>query len=231
VPDKERRDDRQVQRVMVQTQEEITRVKNRIRKFFDVKGYSESFPAGPWSDRQYAQVRTTELPEALRIALDVYYEMLDKFEELHRKLHKELMRIAKKARYAEAVRIISSIPGIGTLTAIRLVLEWGEDIGTRFESGKSLACFSGLTQSEYSTGERVHRGRITGHGRGYIRSWLIQCSWMCIKRDPVMLEAFQRISKNTASKKKAIVAIARKMVVRLWTCLHTRTEYAIGTIS
>ena len=45
-----------------------------------------------------------------------------------------------------------------------------------------------------------------------------------------MLEAYQRLVKNTASKKKAIVAIARKMVVRLWTCLHVKTEYVIGVV-
>lgn len=230
VPDKERREDRQVSRVMIQVQKEITRVKNRIRKFFDANGYAETFAAGDWTEAQYAQARAMELPPMLKMTLDTYFGMLDKFKELLRQLHKEVMAMAKKPRYASAVRIVDSIAGIGKLTAIRLILEWGEDLGTRFYSGKSLACFSGLTQSEYSTGERIRKGQITGQGRGYIRSWLIQCSWMCIKRDPVMLEAYQRIAKNTASKKKAIVAIARKMVVRLWTCVHTKTEYAIGVV-
>ena len=230
VPDKERREDRQVNRAMIQVQGEITRVKNRIRKFFDANGYAEAFPAGEWGEPQYARVRTMELPPALKLTLDTYFSMLDKFKELRKNLHKEIMAMAKKDRYAEAVRIIKSIAGVGKLTAIRLVLEWGEDMGTRFASGGSLACFSGLTQCEYSTGERIHKGRITRQGRGYIRSWLIQCSWLCIKRDPAMLEAYQRIARNTSSKKKAIVAIARKLVVRLWTCLHTKTEYAIGVV-
>jgi len=230
VPDKERREDRQVNRAMLQVQGEITRVKNRIRKFFDANGYAETFAAGEWNERQYDEVRTMELPPALKVTLDAYFSMLDKFKELRKILHKEIMAIAKKERYAEAVRIIKSIAGVGKLTAIRLILEWGEDMGTRFKSGGSLACFSGLTQSEYSTGERIRKSRITHQGRGYIRAWLIQCAWICIKRDPAMLAAYQRIAKNTASKKKAIVAIARKLVVRLWTCLHTKTEYAIGVI-
>ncbi|HEX2958966.1 MAG TPA: transposase [Chitinispirillaceae bacterium] len=44
-----------------------------------------------------------------------------------------------------------------TYAAIRLVLEWGDHLGTRFHSGAALACFSGLTQSEYSTGETVRK--------------------------------------------------------------------------
>lgn len=230
VPDKERRDDRQISRAMIQIQGEITRVKNRIRKFFDLNGYAESFIAGAWTELHYTQARNMQLPPALKITLDAYFEMLDKFKELRKRLNKELMLMSKKQRYQEAVRILSSVAGVGKLTAIRLILEWGEDMGERFGSGKSLACFSGLTQSEYSTGDRICKGRITGQGRGYIRAWLIQCSWMCIKRDPAMLVAFQRIAKNTASKKKAIVAIARKLVVRMWTCLHTNTEYVVAVV-
>jgi transposase len=230
VPDRERREDRQISRAMIQVQGEITRVKNRIRKFFDANGYSEAFAAGDWSEKQYTEARSVEVSGALRITLDAYFEMLDKFKELRKRLHKDVMALCKKDRYREAVRIVKSVAGVGKLTAIRLILEWGEDIGQRFSSGKSLACFAGLTQSEYSTGERIRKGRITGQGRGYIRAWMVQCAWMCIKRDPAMLEAYQRIAKNAASKKKAIVAIARKMVVRIWTCLHLKTEYEIGVV-
>jgi transposase len=230
VPDRERREDRQISRAMIQVQGEITRVKNRIRKFFDANGYAETFAAGEWSEKQYTEARILDLSPALRITLDAYFEMLDKFKELRKRLHKEVMALCKKDRYTGAVRIINSVAGVGKLTAIRLILEWGEDIGQRFASGKSLACFAGLTQSEYSTGERIRKGRITGQGRGYIRAWMVQCAWMCIKRDPAMLEAYQRIAKNAASKKKAIVAIARKMVVRIWTCLHLKTDYVIGVV-
>jgi len=53
VPDKERREDRQVSRAMIQVQGEIIRVKNRIRKFFDANGYAETFAAGAWFCRLF----------------------------------------------------------------------------------------------------------------------------------------------------------------------------------
>ena len=140
------------------------------------------------------------------------------------------MALTKKDRYKDVANIICSVAGIGKLTAIRLVLEWGEDMGERFRAGSALASFSGLTQSEYSTGDIVRKGRITGQSRACIRGWLIQCAWICIKRDPAMLSAFNRISKNTSNKKKAIVAIARKLVVRIWTCVHRKQEYVIGVL-
>jgi transposase len=230
VPDIELREDRQLCRAMVQVQGEITRTKNRIRKFFDFHGYAEVFAAGAWNEKQYKEARDVPLSEPLKLTLQYYFEFLDKLKEIRKKLHRNIMALCKKERYKESVRIISSIAGVGKLTAIRLVLEWGDTIATRFRSGNSLACFAGLTQSEYSTGDTVHRGRITGQGRGYIRASLVQCAWMNIKRDPAMLKAFNRIAKNTGSKKKAIVAIARKLVVRMWTCLHLNTEYVVGVL-
>jgi transposase len=230
VPDPERREDRQLSRLLVQVQNELISTKNRIRKFFDFNGYAEVFPAGRWTEKDYAEARSTQLPESLKIALDSYFELLDKIKEIRKKLHVQVMALTKKDRYKNVVRIINSVSGVGKLTAIRLVLEWGDDMAERFKSGKSLAGFSGLTQSEYSTGESIRKGRITRQGRGYIRAWLVQCAWVCIKKDPAMLEAYNRISGNTGSKKKAIVAIARKIVVRIWTCLSTNTEYCIGVI-
>lgn len=230
VPDPERRADRQINRTLIQMQEELIRTKNRIRKFFDCNGYAEVFPAGEWTEKNYEEARVAQLPESLKVALDCYFDLLDKIKEIRKELHVQVMALAKKDRYKDAVRIINSVAGVGKLTAIRLVLEWGEDMAVRFKTGKSLAGFSGLTQSEYSTGESIRKGRITGQGRGCIRAWLVQCAWVCIKKDPAMMESYKRISVNTGSKKKAIVAIARKLVVRIWTCLSTNTEYCVGVI-
>jgi transposase len=231
IPDIERREDRQISRMLIQVQKEITREKNRIRKFFDNNGYAETFKAGAWSEQDYQIAREFELSPALKLVLNSYFEILDKLKTVQKELHKQVMVLCKKDRYKDIVNRINSTAGVGKLTAIRLVLEWGDDLGTRFRSGNALASFSGLTQSEYSTGDTIRKGRITKQGRGYIRAWLIQCSWVCIKKDPAMLSAFNRLATNTASKKKAIVAIARKLVVRIWTCVNKNVDYCIGVIS
>jgi len=112
------------------------------------------------------------------------------------------------ARYSQTYQHFKSVPGIGWLTAIRLVLEWSEDL-SRFSSGKALSSYLGLTASEYSRGQTVRRGRITRQGHSSVRAWLIQCSWIAIRKDPVLLKKFQDVRKNTGSRKKAIVAVAR----------------------
>jgi transposase len=172
----------------------------------------------------------TELEGALGISLTIYKEQLKHLMEFKLRLKRELLKLSKKQRYATTFKIFESAPGIGWLTAIRLVLEWGEDL-THFKSGKHLSSFIGLTSSEYSTGETVRKGRITGQGHTFVRSWLIQCAWTAVKRDSVLLEKFTRVWRNSGSKKKAIVAVARKLSVRLWRCAISKEPYVNGLVA
>jgi transposase len=103
----------------------------------------------------------------------------------------------------------------------------GEDL-RRFTSGKKIAGFVGLTPSEYSTGETTWKGCITGMGPGFIRATLIENSWIAIRKDPILLGKFMRIWRGTGSKKKAIVAVARMLIVRLRACIVSGTPYVIG---
>ena len=155
--------------------------------------------------------------------------MLEKLLLLKKELLTELEVLSQKERYKFGVAKKKSSPGIGWQTAIRLTLEWGDM--SRFPTGKHIASFTGLTSSEYSTGDTVRRGRITGQSSGLVRSWLIECSWRAIRKDPVMLDKFRRVWRNSGSKKKAIVAVARKLAVRMW-ALETKNEmYVIGVVS
>ncbi|KMQ49464.1 Transposase [Chitinispirillum alkaliphilum] len=108
VPDSERRSDRTISRSLTQLQKEITRMKNRIRKFFDANGYAEIFPAGAWSEKDYRTARELELPTSLMIAVESYWEILDKYVQVKKRLLKQMNNLAKKERYAKAVSIIQS---------------------------------------------------------------------------------------------------------------------------
>jgi len=213
VPDKERREDRQISRILEQIQRDINRTKNRIRRFLDFHGLNGSMPCGRWNRSDYNRLHSLKLNKILRISLNSYLKLLSELESIRSNLMLELKELCKKERYQKAVESKQSCPGIGWLTAIRLTLEWGEM--SRFKTGKHIASFTGLTSSEYSTGETIRKGRITGQSSKSVRAWLIQCAWTSIKRDPVLLEKFRNVWKNSGSKKKAIVAVARKLAVRM----------------
>lgn len=230
VPDKERREDRQISRTLVGIGKDVKRVRNRIRKFFDFHGLSAELPESAWSCSFKRRIREMTLSEPLRLSLDVMLDELEHLLDARKRLSKTLKELSAKNKYARTFEIFKSAPGIGWLTAIRLVLEWGEDL-SRFGSAESAACFSGFTQTEYSTGDRIRKGCIAKNSAPHVREWLIQCGWTSIKRDPVLLEKYQRVLTNTGSGKKAIVAVVRKLVGRLWTCATNDIEYCIGVVN
>lgn len=229
VPDKERREDRQISRTLIAVQKDIVAAKNRIRKFFQFHGIETNISDQNWTKAFFIDLKNIELSAPLRFTLDIMIEQLEKLCEMKRRLCQALKELTKKQRYTKACQIIKSMPGIGEFTAIRLVLEWGEDL-SRFTRSNQIAAFVGLVCSEYSTGETVRRGRITGQGRSFVRAWLIECAWKAIRKDQVLLDKFNRVWKNSGSKKKAIVAVARMMVVRLRTCVLTESQYVIGVV-
>ena len=228
VPDRERREDRQISRTLWGIQKDITRTRNRIRKFLDFNGIEVPFPER-WGKEEFEALRQLPLGDSLKKSLMTLVTLLEQLWAHRESLQEALHALCSKERYKKPFRIAMSLPGIGWFTAIRLVLELGEDL-SRFTSGKKIASFVGLTCSEYSTGETERKGRITGMGSGLIRATLVECSWMAIRKDPVLLAKFTRIWKGKGSKKKAIVAVARMLIVRLRACLISGTPYAIGTV-
>jgi len=228
VPDKERREDRQISRSLQQIERDIKRTKNRIRKFLDFHGLNEGFRAGAWTSSDYRRVQSLSLGRSLDISLKAMLRILSELESVRDQLKRELKALCEKNRYKHSVQLKQSCPGIGWLTAIQLTLEWGDM--SRFSSGKKIAAFTGLTASEYSSGEKIRRGRITGQSSKHVRSWLIQCAWRAIRIDPVLLGKFRAVWKNTGSKKKAIVAVARKIAVRLRAIEVSQIPYAVAVL-
>lgn len=230
IPDRERREDRQINRTLQGLQKDMVRIQNRIRKLFDMHGVGEDLPAGNWNVGHYQEARIRELPPSLDLVRNTLFHTLDQYQASAKKLLAKLRELSRNKRYGNAVSLLSSCPGVGWLTAIRIVLEWGED-WSRFKSSRSIGCYSGLICSDYTTGEHERKGRITGDSNPHVRSWLIQCAWTSIRKDPVMLDKYQRVYKSSGSKKKAIVAVAHKLVVRMRALLLHREPYCIGLVA
>lgn len=232
VPDKELREDRQISRTYGQVQADIKRVRNRIRRMLEFHGLDNGLPAGRWGQAMYAWVRRqlaeTKMSDSLRFSFEVMFRELEDLQQLKKELLLQLRRLAGSDRYKEGVELLKSAPGIGMLTAIRLALEWGDM--SRFKRKEEFASFLGLVPSDYSSGDQERQGHITKQGNRGPRSWLIECSWVAIRFDPVLLEKFRRVFRACGSKKKAIVAVARKLALRLRAVLLSREPYVVGVI-
>jgi hypothetical protein len=82
----------------------------------------------------------------------------------------------------------------------------------------------------FTNGSVELRGHITKQGNRSVRKWLMESSWVAIRHDPVLLDKFRRVLSHCGSKKKAIVAVARKLALRLRRLLLSGEPYVVGVL-
>lgn len=232
VPDKQLREDRQISRLYGQIQSTIVMVKNRIRRTLEFHGIDKHFPPGVWKESQYKtlgeKLSKLKLSESLMFCLRLLLSELKQLRQHKAQIVKALRGLAKGNRYRDQVKVIDSVPGIGVQTAIRLALEWGDV--RRFKRKEQFSSFLGLIPGEYSSGEQERKGHITKQGNRSVRRWLVESSWICIRKDPVMLGKYKAVAHNTGSGKKAIVAVARKLALRIRSLLIMNQPYLVGVV-
>ncbi|HEX9438969.1 MAG TPA: transposase, partial [Roseiflexaceae bacterium] len=125
--------------------------------------------------------------------------------------------------WEEAVALWDEIPGIGPRIAEQLVAEIGTDM-TRFASGAHLASWAKLCPgNRQSAGKRLS-GK-TGQGNRWLRSALIQAAHAAVKVKDSYLGAFYRRLVSRQGVKKAIVAVAHKLLIIAYTLLSKREHY------
>ena len=123
-------------------------------------------------------------------------------------LDKKLREQAFKDSFEETYR---SIPGVGKISSRILSTELGDM--SQFANERALFSYTGLTPMEFSSGDSRRLGSISKQGNSHIRGVLIECAWVSLRKDKELRKVFEGIA-SRAGKKRAIVAIARKLVGR-----------------
>ena len=95
----------------------------------------------------------------------------------------------------------------------------------RFPHSRKLVSYWGLNPSEHSSGGRQRLGAISKQGNTLMRWLLIEAAQTAARFDPQLRRVYQRL-KSRRHSGVAKVAIARRLVVRLFWMLRTRHNYA-----
>lgn len=141
--------------------------------------------------------------------------------------NKRLRTLSISELYASTYKLLTSTPGIGLITAMTMLTEIG-DIN-RFDSFTKFNSFIGLCPSEYSSGESVHKGKMTNRANKTIRALVIEAAWVAVRVDPALTLKYHELLKTKTSK-RAIIVIARKLLSRLFTVWKTNIEYVKGVV-
>jgi transposase len=125
--------------------------------------------------------------------------------------------------WAVAVRLCDAVPGIGSRVAETIVAELGTDM-SRFASAKHASKWAGLAPGQNESAGKRKSSRV-GKGNRYLRSALIQAAHAAVKKPETFLSAFYRRLAGRRGKKKAIVAVAHKILVIVYNLLRTGEMY------
>jgi transposase len=189
-----------------------TQAKNRLRS--TLHRYNIVPPIGGLfapAQRTWWEALSLSTGEKLRIRQDLC--LLDSLEPLIEEVDAELTHLSATERWISQVTFLLQLPGIGVINALVLLAAIG-DI-TRFPSAKQLVGYAGLGASVHASGQTYQTGHITKQGRKEMRAALVEAAWMAVEHHPYWKEQFERLA-TRIGKKKAIVAIARKLLVIIW---------------
>jgi transposase len=127
------------------------------------------------------------------------------------------------ARFAEAAARLRAIPGVGEKAAEVIMAEVGPDM-TPFPTAGHLSSWAGLCPGNDLTAGKRRSGKTT-KGSQWLRTTLVQVAWAASRtKDTIFSACYHRWAKRMG-KKKALVAVAHKVLVVVYHLLKNRTDY------
>jgi len=147
---------------------------------------------------------------------------LDLIEDRKEKLDRI---INEEAANDEEMKRLQEVPGVGPKVAFAFVSHVG---AARFENASQLSNYLGLVPMVYMSGDTVRYGPITKRGNSYVRAMLVQAAWAMVRtrKGGKLKEMFEYMTvEKSKSKKKAIVAVARRIAELLYLLMRDETRY------
>jgi len=152
----------------------------------------------------------------LRIELDQLSTRIEEMDAL----------IARTSKENDACQRLTSIPGVGPVTATALVAAIGN--GSAFRKGRDLAAWVGLVPREYSTGGKQRLLGISKQGNSYLRRLFVQCARSILRfreRQGAPFGVWLTQLMSRSPQNVVVVALANKLVRTAWAVLFNNEPY------
>ena len=177
-------------------------------------------PKGPGGLKRLTEAMMEQLPAAEQVILAGVLSAARALQEQEQGI---LAQIAARVAHEPAVHLLMTIPGVGILTAATLWAKLGDP--QRFPGPKQVGRYAGLDPSVDQSGERDRRGRISRNGDRLLRRTSVEAAWVVARHDSGPLGAYYRRKAKQLGAKRALVAMARRLVVVAWRMLITGEVY------
>ena len=205
----------------------INQIRNSIRGLFVCRGIEIARGQKAWHsgreliDSFRKSFGECSMEELWRGQLDLELTQLDALGEQMAAVEQRLEAIAKDD---ERIQRVQTIPGVGRRTAEAIVTAL-DDVD-RFDNARQVSSYVGLVPRQYQSGETDRNGRITKRGSRLLRTLLLECAWVSVRYNDWSRATYNRIHGGQKTrKKKAAIALARKILVVAWAMLKNKTDW------
>ena len=161
------------------------------------------------------------MKELWRGQLDLELTQLDALSQQIADAEKRLGVIAANHK---GIQRLQTIPGVGPRTA-EVIVTALDDVH-RFKNARQVSSYIGLVPRQYQSGETDRNGRITKRGSQILRTILLECAWVSVQYNDWSRATYERIHGGQKTRrKKAAIALARKIAVVSWAMLKNKTDW------
>jgi transposase len=205
-------------------QRRITSVKNKLRHI--LARYNADVPH-LFTDAGQEHLTGVALSPCDRLVADALSVELSQHGLRLTKINRELRRFAAKAPLAEkeARAVLDSIPNVGPVTADIVLAELGD--WRRFRSQVDVVSYAGLAPGYRESAGKARQLGITKEGSRLLRWAMVELAWRMVRTSRKWGRHFTRLEVRVGSK-KAIVAIARRLVGMIFALLREGKQYSLA---
>jgi transposase len=209
-------------RALVTHRVRLVRIRTMVKNGLQAIALNRRLALGSklWSQRGRAQLAALDLspPTAQRRA-----DSLELLTWLETHIAGLDARIADAAHANPGARLLLTHPGVGALTALTTVLVLGP--AARFPGSKHVVSYVGLAPAVSASADTCHLGPITKQGSALLRGVLGQAAPLAARADDDLHRLYRRLI-HRRGRPKARVAVARKLLVRLFIMVRDQIDYA-----
>jgi transposase len=124
----------------------------------------------------------------------------------------------------QSVGLLTTIPGVSKLTAVKLLAETGTKVQETFGNTKRLAKWAGICPGNNESGGKKLSGR-TSHGNKYLKSLLVEAAWAATRTKGTYLRAKYDSMAARKGRKKALLIIGHKILNAVYIILTSQQPY------
>ena len=219
-PIEHRGESSQAHLALIRSREALVRTRARLINHvrFTVKPFGHRLPK--CSTQGFHKKVPGGIPEALKPALEPILQTIGELTARIREYDRKLAALAQE--FYPETKLLEQVQGVGPLTALAFVLIVEDP--ARFANGRAVGAYAGLVPGKDQSGGSDPQRRISRHGNELLRRLLVGCAHYILGsfgQDSDLRRHGEKIAQRGGknARKRAIVAVARKLAVllhRLW---------------